>query len=120
MALITKHWKALLALIMLSALIIFMVFDWSRFLADFWPIDHSNVGPNLVASVVQYAIILIILALLYPPFRRAVEKFAKEHVKDIKEHISAEHDIFHEKLDHIIKHSNDIPEFVPSKERPKP
>ena len=27
------------------------VFGWSRFMADFWPLDRSFVGPNLCASI---------------------------------------------------------------------
>jgi len=122
---ITKHWKAISAFIMLLALLYFMIFHWGRFLADFWPFDASRVGPNLVASVVQYALLAILFVLLYPPARRAVERFALRHAKDIKDHVSAEHKRLHDKLahhevmakhnadllNHIIKHSPDIPDF---------
>jgi len=118
MAIITKHWKALLALILLAGLIIFMVVDWTRFVSDFWPIDKSTVGPNLLASVVQYAIILIIVALLYPPIRDRVKRYIEHHVDSIKEHASAEVDVVHETLAHIIKHSKDIPDFTPTLSRP--
>jgi hypothetical protein len=108
-----KNWKAWGALVALAALVYFMAFHWDRFLADFWPIDGSRVGPNLVASVVQWALIAIAVALLYPPARRAIERFAKRHVEDIKAHVTEEHALVHEKLDHVIKHSKDIPDFPP-------
>lgn len=104
---------------MLVALIYFMVFHWGRFLSDFWPLDRSIVGPNLVASIVQYAFLAILLVLLYPPLRKAVEKFATRHVESIKQHVTDEHKKLHDKLDimhakqnHIIRHSG-IPKVVP-------
>lgn len=105
--------KSLLALALLAGLLYFMAFHWGRFLADFWPLDNSRVGPNLTAAVVQYAVILALLYLLYPPFRRAVERFAARHVESIKAHISAEHDHVHAKLDHVIRYSKNIPNEVP-------
>ncbi len=29
-----------------------VAFGWARFLADFWPLDSSRIGPNLCASFV--------------------------------------------------------------------
>ena len=72
---------------------------------------QCHVGPNLVASVVQWALIAIVVALLYPPARRAIEKFAQRHVESIKDHVSAEHAAVHAKMDHIIKFHPDIPDF---------
>ena len=112
---IKNHWKTVVALSLLTALVLFMVFDWGRFLSDFWPIDSSRVGPNLAASVVQYAIIAGVLYLLYPPFRRAVEKFMKGHVDSLREHISAEQKKLHGKLDHIIEFHPDHPEYQEKK-----
>jgi hypothetical protein len=108
-----KNWKAWAALVALAALIYFMVFHWGRFQADFWPIDNSHVAPNLLASLVQWALVAIVVALLYPPARRAIERFAKYHVDSIKEHVSQEHAAVHDKMDHIIRHHPDIPDFVP-------
>lgn len=33
------------------------VWGWQRFLQDFWPLDSSRVGPNLVASVVTIILV---------------------------------------------------------------
>lgn len=117
---VVKNWKPILAIVAVAALIYYMAFHWGRFLLDFWPIDSSRVGPNLLASVVQYAIILITVALLYPPARRAIEKYLKRHVNEIKHHVSAEHDALHEKLDHMMKHhaKAEVRNFTPTKERP--
>ena len=64
--------------------------------ADLWPPDRSYVGPNLVASIIQWAIVAIVVAIVYPPFRKWVER---------------ELDHVHQKLDHVIKHHPDIPPF---------
>jgi hypothetical protein len=93
-----KNWKALVAALLLIALIGFTVFDWSRFLADFWPLDASRVGPNLVAAVVQTAIVLGFVALVYPPTRRWIE----EHLERL-----------HAKVDHVILNTKQIPNEVP-------
>ena len=93
-----KNWKAWVALVLLIALVLFIVFDWGRFLSDFWPIDKSSVGPNLLASVVQAALVLGVVALIYPPIRHWIE----EHL----EHL-------HTKIDHVILHSSEIPNEVP-------
>lgn len=106
-----KNWKAIAALVALAGLVYFMVFHWGRFLADFWPFDASRVAPNILAAFVQYAVLLILAALLYPPIRRAVAKYVSGHVEDIKAHITAEHALVHAKLNHVIHHSTDIPPF---------
>ena len=68
---------------------------------DFWPLDASRIAPNVMATVVQWVILAIVMAIVYPPFRRWVE---------------SEIDHVHQKLDHVIKHHPDIPEFT-KKER---
>lgn len=34
------------------------VFGWRRFLTDFWPLDNSRIGPNLVASFVVAVLVI--------------------------------------------------------------
>jgi hypothetical protein len=111
-------WQKWVALCLFVLVVLGIILGWHRFLADFWPIDDSRVGPNLVASVVQWALVLIAAALFYPPTRRWVEQFVQHHVDDVKAHITAEHAKVHEKLDraeklsrHIIEHHPDIPPF---------
>jgi hypothetical protein len=68
-------------------------------------------GPEAIAQTIVYG--LIALAII-PPFRH----WAERHVESIKQHVTAEHNRLHAKLDHheellqhVIKHSPKIPEF---------
>ena len=106
-----KNWKAYLAVVMLAALVYFVAFHTHRFLHDFWPLDASAIAPNIVASMVQYALLLILAALLYPPIRRAVDRYVRRHVDELKDHVTTEHRKVHDKLNHIIDHHPDIPPY---------
>ena len=106
-----KHWKKVLALVLLAGIVCLCVFDWARVKSDFYPLDRSFIAPNIMAALVQWAVILILAALLYPPTRRAIERFVGGHVQSIKDHVSAEHAAVHAKMDHIIAHHPDIPPF---------
>lgn len=58
----------LAALVVGAAIGLFVLaFGWDRFMADFWPLDNSRVGPNLVASVVT-----VILITAHNEYRTAV------------------------------------------------
>lgn len=107
-----KLYQKLLALGVLVAIVVFLVFDWARFLSDFYPPDRSFVGPNLVASLVLWSGGLIVLALIYPPTRHWIEKLVQNHVEALKAHASVENTLLHRKLDHIIKHHPAIPPFI--------
>jgi len=41
---------------------------------DFLPPDDSRVGPNLIASVITWAVLLVVGVLLWPPTRRALHR----------------------------------------------
>jgi hypothetical protein len=85
----------------------------NRVPTDFWPLDRSPVGPNLVAAVVQWAIIAVVAVVLYPPWRRAAHKFIDRKLAPIHEHFRLSHakaDRNAELLGHIIRHHPDIPE----------
>ena len=97
--------KKLLAATLAVAVIGCIVVFWSRFTADFWPPDRSYVGPNLVASVVQWAIIFLAAVLLYPPFRRAVDRYVTRQTEDLKAHVTAEHAKLHARL-HALEDSH--------------
>lgn len=62
-------------------------FGWQRFLADFWPLDNSRVGPNLVASVV--ATVLIVAHNEYRTAVRAVEsgESLRQTVRDLEDEV---------------------------------
>jgi len=102
--------KKLAFLIASSLTILFIIIaifsDWfaNRIIIDFWPLDSSRVGPNLVASFVQWIIVVIVASFIYPPLRYWIE---------------AELNKLHDKLDrnanlshHIIKHHPDIPNLT--------
>lgn len=100
---------AFLITIILILISIFSQWFIDRMIQDFWPIDNSRVGPNLVASVAQWIIVVLIASIFYPPLRKWIEK---------------EINIIHQKLDnnellskHIIKHHPDIPNMKETKEK---
>jgi hypothetical protein len=101
-----KKWGGLLALVLI---VVGIIFWHNRLGTDFWPLDRSTIGPNLVASVVQWAIIALVVYLAYPPVRRALDRWAKSHVHEANVEL-------HKKLDesiklsrHIIHHTKAIP-----------
>ena len=111
------------AAIILGLVIIALASDWmgSRLSADFWPLDASRVGPNLVASVVQWALVVLVASVVYPPLRHWIEgRFSELHSK-LDDHLAkatAERSELHRKLDHIIKHHPDIPDLPPKEPTP--
>lgn len=70
-----------------------------------WPAGGSGGIPgDVVATLIWVILAGVATTILYPPVRRAVEKFVKRHI----EAGTAE---LHAKLDHIIEHHPDIPPF---------
>jgi hypothetical protein len=65
-----------------SFLICIGIWGWQRFLADFWPLDSSRVGPNLIASFVT-----VVLITAHNEGR--VVQQGIEHHKDFKETVQA-------------------------------
>jgi hypothetical protein len=76
-----------------------------------WPAGGSGGIPgDVVATLVWVIIAAIATSLLYPPARKAFEKFAKRHFEEETAEI-------HAKLDHIIAHHPDIPPYVSKKDQ---
>jgi fumarate reductase subunit D len=98
------RWQKYAALAIVAAVVAAVIVFRSRISADFWPLDSSRVGPNLVASLVQAAIVLIIAALIWPPTRRRIHRFmdvkiGRVHAKlDV---LRASHEDLHEKIDRL-------------------
>jgi len=93
---------------------VWAIFDHAvalRLKDDFYPFDRSFVGPNILAAIVQGMIVTLVVSALYPPIRHAIEKWVKKHKDEVMAHVSSENKFLHEKLDHVIKHHPDIPEF---------
>lgn len=85
-----------LLLVILASVVLSSLFDhgfWSRIQADFWPPDHSAISPNLIASIVQWVVVAAVATVVYPPFRKWVER---------------EIDHVHTKLDHLIEHNPNV------------
>ncbi len=72
-----------------------------------WASDKGN-GPEALQQTVIYGLIAVVLI---PPIRHALERFAKRHVESIKAHAEAENKAIHDRLEHIIKHHPDIPDY---------
>lgn len=105
-------------------------FVWhGRIANDFWPPDRSFVGPNLLASIIQSAVVLFVAALIWPPTRKRIHDFVEKKLKPIHDAVKEQHGraekhreeihaessaqrlSIEQKLDHIIKHHPDIPTF---------
>ena len=71
----------------------------------FWASLKGN-GPEALIQTVVYGLIAMAI---WPPARKAIERFAKRHAEEL--HAKLDH---HEALmKHIIHHSTDIPAFDP-------
>lgn len=71
----TPLWNKLVAAATAIAFIAAIVIFRHRIGADFWPLDASRVGPNIVASILIWAAIFTASVLLYPPWRRRLHRF---------------------------------------------
>lgn len=109
-------YAAIAAVVIIVALISAFGFphSWlgSRIDQDFWPLDASRIMPNIMASMA----IGLVLTMLYPPTRHAVERWVERHKNDLKNHkevletkASAERQAIDDKLSHIIKNHPSIP-----------
>ncbi len=88
-----SHWRRYAALAAVAILAILAILFRDRIGPDLWPPDRSFVGPNLVAAVIQSAVVLGVVVLLYPPWRRAVHRFLDAKIGGV-----------HEKLDRALGH----------------
>jgi Tfp pilus assembly protein PilE len=77
-----------------------------------WPAGGSGGIPgDVVATLIWVIIVGIATTIVYPPFRKALERF-------VKGRFEAETAELHAKLDHIIEHHPDIPPYVSKKDQP--
>lgn len=98
-------------------LIVLGIVIWhDRISADFWPLDSSRVGPNLVASIIW----ALAAVLLYPPWRRAFHKFVDRKLAPVHEHLKVlhkHHDDHAAALDEIHRHLS-IGKYKPEQTTP--
>jgi hypothetical protein len=125
-------WQRLTALALLAVVVVAVAVWHARLRPDLLPVDASRVAPNLLAAVVQWAIVLTAAALIWPPTRRRIHGFVTKHTAPLHAHLilaekqremmHAEHLSAHaetqRRLDHVIKHSSDIPPLPPRRSKP--
>lgn len=81
-------WKKTFAILLAILTIAVVVTCWNRLGKDFWPLDRSYVGPNIVASVMTWTFVLIVAALIWPPTRRAIHRFVEGKLEAVHDHIA--------------------------------
>jgi hypothetical protein len=84
------RWQKIGAGIIVAAAALCIALWHSRLGADFVPLDASRIGPNLIASLIQWAVLFIVAVLVWPPTRQR---------------IGAELDRIHGKLDRQAEHN---------------
>ena len=82
-----------------------IVYLWIEY---FWSSLKGN-GPEALVQTAAYG---VIAAVLVP----AVRHFLHREFDKVKTHVSGENALIHAKMDHIIKHHPDIPDFNPKGE----
>jgi hypothetical protein len=90
--------------VLIIVIAVWPVAFWHRFYGDFWGgvgFDRSVIGPNLVASLVQWFVIALVAVLVYPPLRAMANREWN--------HLHAKLDHNADVLHHIVHHSRAIP-----------
>jgi membrane protein YdbS with pleckstrin-like domain len=110
-------WQKLTALAVAIVFIIIIALTWNRLGADFWPLDRSFVGPNIVASIITWACVLIAGVLIWPPTRRRMHRFMDRKLDSIHEKLDTHKELhdanadslsaLHEKLDKLLDKKSD-------------
>jgi hypothetical protein len=85
------RWQKIAAVGVYVLLVAASVVFHSRLTADMWPPDASRIAPNLVASVLQAAIVFPFLVLLWPPTRRRLHRFADLKLRSVHDKLDARH-----------------------------
>ena len=125
----TPIYRKVIAGVIVIVAIVAVIIWQHRVVTDVWPLDNSTVGPNLLAALIQGAVVLIVVVLIWPPTRRRLHLFmdrkidtvqsslvklhreAKEHSDLLHQESTVNRATLEAKLDHVIKYHPDIPEF---------
>jgi len=125
-------WQKTTAAVYVVVIVLLAAVFRDRLHADFWPVDKSRVAPNILATILQILAATPFLVLLWPPTRRRIHRFVTSHTAPLhaqllkaeaqrdrlhKEHLAA-HAETQRRLDHVIRHSTDIPPLPPKRSRP--
>ena len=122
-----SRWQIVVAALCVVALGVATVFDaWlrSRLVSDFWPIDKASVAPNILASVVQFVLMVLLLGAFYPPFRHWLEQEFKDAREQRESHHKTHIDLLkqhhHEQLKEIRNNMDTNNLRLPGKRGKKP
>ena len=97
-------WQKVSASVVAILTIAVVAIFWSRIGPDFWPPDASRIAPNILASVIQWAIVLMAAALLWPPTRRRIHRFVSRHTEPLHQHYEEIKQHHEEKMRQAEKH----------------
>jgi hypothetical protein len=125
-------WQKAAAVAYVVVIVLAAIVFRDRLHADFIPLDGSRVAPNVLATVLQILAATPFVVLLWPPTRRRVHRFVSRHTAPLHAHLmkaEAQRDRLHaehlaaqaetqRRLNHIIRHSTDIPPLPPKRSRP--
>jgi hypothetical protein len=105
-------WQKLVAGLLVVLVALAVIFGWARLGSDLWPPDRSFVGPNIVAAIIQWAIIFVVGVLVWPPTRRRLHRFMDRKLERVHAELDAHRnmhdahaarlDALHEKLDRLL------------------
>lgn len=88
-----ERWRRLVAVVLVLVVLVVGFIFRRRIGADFWPLDSSRIGPNLVASAVEATIVTCVV--LYSPVRRRMHAFIDHRLRGL-----------HDRLDTLEEHHN--------------
>jgi hypothetical protein len=116
-------WQKIAGAVFVVVWAIIVILWHDRALDDFYPLDASRVAPNLVASFILFSLGTIAGAVLWPPTRHAIHRFADRKLAPVHEHLAVIR-AHHEEAaarqkhiirqnEHIITHTKGIPDLPP-------
>jgi hypothetical protein len=85
----TPLWQKVTAVVYVLAIAAEVVVFHSHLHADFIPFDNSHIAPNILASIIIVEVVTPFAALLWPPTRRRLHRFADRKLAVLRAH--AEH-----------------------------
>jgi hypothetical protein len=97
-------WQKVLAALYMLIVIGLVVLFRSHLHADFIPIDHSNIAPNILASVIIVIATTPVVVLIWPPTRRRIHRFIDRKLGGLHTKL----DSLHAKHDQLLKSHDEL------------
>ena len=110
------RWQKLTAAGVLIAIVAIVVIFRNRISPDFWPIDGGRVSPNILASLIQWAVLFLAAVLIWPPTRRRLHRFVDRKLEPVHAHLTHlrhHHEASAKRQEHIIRQNAHIIEHSP-------